>query len=339
MKQGIRTFCKTILMISLCLTMLSSTVLAAGSTTYVLGFSAGGNGSFRSGASAYLRQYGTVKTGASGNLYVEVKSGTAFPADILTYLKSESGYYYKGGLSGEKVTGDATYVAQYSVLNGKGSLYTIQYVDAQSGGEVAESYTGYANAGDTISFAGKAVKGYQVDAATKSLTVQDGAVLRFYYTGSGSDKTITQYVQGPDRVITGTVTNHDTANGATGNGTQQAVNQAGTTQGTTGTGNGTTANSANGTQNTAGTDQTDNAADQNDTGDNAAGGDTTKGQTNTETDQQQNETIKENDVPLANPKEEQSVLKGIVLPVAAGVILLGGIVTLVVLKRRKKKVH
>lgn len=334
MKRGIQTFYRTILVLCLCLMTLCSTVWAAsGSTTYVLAFSAGSKGSFRSGAANYLNQYGTVKTGATGNLYVELSAGSAFPSEILTYLQAEDGYYYKGGLSGETVTGDATYVAQCGVLKGKGVLYTVQYVDARSGAEVAESYTGYANAGDTISFSGKVVNGYQVDAGAKTLTVQNGAVLNFYYTGSGSGETITQYVKGEDRVITDTVTNETNNGQTTGTGTQSAVNQAGQAGNTGGTAaNGTTAaTTADGEQgNGTGTEADDAQQGTGTIPDN----DTPKDNGETE----QTETIEDNEVPLEKPAAEKSTLRQIVIPVAAGVILLVAIGVLIWLKKGKKKV-
>ncbi|MEA4966207.1 MAG: MucBP domain-containing protein [Oscillospiraceae bacterium] len=211
--------------ILVCLCMVLSLVPAfAADATYVLSFRPGVNGSFSSGAESYLSGFGEVQKTAAGNLFVKVEDGTAFPSNIVSYLQTEDGYYYKGGLSGSTVNGDADYVAEYGVLNGSGVLYTVQYVDATTGAALAESYQSYANAGDTITFSSKTVQGYAADSASKSVTVSDGAVLSFLYSSDGSNDQTT-YVYGENTVITQTVA------------TQPAETQAETAQETTPAGN------------------------------------------------------------------------------------------------------
>jgi len=184
--------------------MAAPAAFADGGTTYVVSFRPGEHGSFSQGAVGYLSNYGTVQMTATGNLFLEVTSGTPFPAGVLSYLGAEEGYYYRGGLAGGPITEDMTYVAQFGILSGGGVRYTVRYVERVSGAEVAESYTGYANAGDVIPFTAKTVTGYDVDSATKSITVSEGAELSFYYTSNGTLDEI-RYEYGQDTIITQTV--------------------------------------------------------------------------------------------------------------------------------------
>lgn len=224
MKHFLRCAAVWCLALCLCLPRLVVPASAADATTYVLSFRPGANGSFDSAAVTYLEKYGTVQESAAGNLFVEVSAGTAFPTDILTYLKADSGYYYKGGLSGTAVESDETYVAQYGVLSGSGIAYTVRYVDSVSGTSVAESYTGYANAGDTITFSAKTVDGFAADSTEKTITVADGAILTFTYTGTGAGNT-TNTIYGENTTVTQTVTQ---AAGANGTGTTTTDANAGT---------------------------------------------------------------------------------------------------------------
>jgi len=179
---------------------------AEGYTTYVISFRPGEHGTFSQSAADYLSDYGTVQMTAAGNIFLEVESGTPFPAGILSYLGADEGYYYRDGLMGGTVTEDMTYVAQFGILSNDAARYTVRYVDRVSGAEVAESYTGYANVGDVIPFAAKTVYGYNVDSASKSIVVSNGAELVFYYTSNGTLDEI-HYEYGENTVITQTVTN------------------------------------------------------------------------------------------------------------------------------------
>ena len=205
MKKSIYKILICCLVLCVCMAMAVPSALAAADDTYVVSFRPGEHGSFSEDAVSYLESFGTAKMSDSGNLFVEVKSGTAFPANILSYLTADEGYYYKDGLAGKKVTEDASYVAQYGILTGSGVMYTIKYVDSVSGAELAESYTGYANEGDVIPFAAKSVNGYDVDSAAKSVTVAQGAELSFLYTSNGTLDEI-EYEYGEDTIITQTVT-------------------------------------------------------------------------------------------------------------------------------------
>ncbi len=203
MKRKFRQTAICSILICICLILSAIPALAA-DTTYVLSFRPGANGSFSSGAESYLSGFGTVQKTAAGNLFVEVVGGTPFPADIVTYLQAKDGYYYKGGLSSSAAEHDTDCVAQYGILSGSGVPYTVQYVDAETGAELAESFLAYANAGDTINFSAKTISGYTADSATKSVTVSSGAVLQFLYKSDGS-KDQTNYVYGTDTIINQTV--------------------------------------------------------------------------------------------------------------------------------------
>lgn len=204
MKRKIQRTAICCILICLCMALSMVSVLAA-DTTYVLSFRPGANGSFAAGAESYLSGFGEVQKSAAGNLFVKVQSGTAFPSNIVSYLQADEGYYYKGGLTGATVTGDLDCVAEYGVLSGSGVLYTVQYVDATTGTELAESYQGYANTGDTIAFSAKTLSGYAADSASKTISVSSGAVLQFLYSSDGSNDR-TDYVYGEDTVIIQTVT-------------------------------------------------------------------------------------------------------------------------------------
>ena len=223
MKQKLKRAAGCIL-VCLCLVASAFSALAAENPTYVLSFRPGANGAFSDEAEGYLSAFGTVQRSAAGNLFVEVPAGSPFPSGIVAYLQADAGYYYKGGLNGETVNADADYIADYGVLSGSGVLYTVNYVDSVSGASIAESYQGYANPGDTLTFTARTLRGYNVDSASKTLTVSDGAVLNFVYTYDGSNDR-TDYVYGEDTVINQTVAQAPTgtADGAGAAGTDTAA--------------------------------------------------------------------------------------------------------------------
>lgn len=206
MKKRVFKIFISCLVLCMCMALAAPVAHAEGNTTYVISFRPGEHGRFSQGAADYLSRFGAVQTTAAGNLFLEVESGTAFPAGILAYLGADEGYYYRDGLMGGPVTEDMTYVAQFGILSNDAARYTVRYVDRVSGAEVAESYTGYANVGDVILFAAKTVPGYNVDSASKSITVSNGAELSFYYTSNGTLDEI-HYVYGENTVVTQTVTN------------------------------------------------------------------------------------------------------------------------------------
>lgn len=207
----------------LCVSMLVPSAFAAENTTkYVLSFRPGAYGTFSSAAVDYLSKFGEVQTSAAGNLYLQVDAGTEFGEDIESnlrqYIQPNDGYYYRSGLAtGTSATEDATYVVEYGVLKAGGVAYTVRYVDATSGTEVAESYTGYANAGDTVTYQAKNIDGYTVDQASQSLTIASGVdmTIEFRYTAvTVPGETITQTTT---VVVPGTVAT--TTGGGTGTGT------------------------------------------------------------------------------------------------------------------------
>lgn len=218
----------------LCVSMLVPAAFAAETTTkYVLSFRPGAYGTFSSGAVSYLSKFGEVQQSSTGNLYLQVEAGTEFGEDIESslrqYIQPEDGYYYRSGLATESsATEDATYVAEYGVLKAGGVAYTVRYVDAASGTELAESYTGYANADDTVTYQAKAIDGYTVDQASKSITIASGVdmTIEFRYTAvvvPGETITETTTV-----IVPGTI---NTVPGGTGTGTGDADTADGTTDG------------------------------------------------------------------------------------------------------------
>lgn len=302
MKKRLTKIFISCLVICVCMAMAAPAAFADGETTYVVSFRPGEHGSFSQGAVGYLSSYGNVQMTATGNLFLEVTSGTPFPAGILSYLGADAGYYYRGGLAGGPVTEDMTYVAQFGILSGSGVRYTVRYVDSVSGAEVAESYTGYANAGDVIPFTAKTVTGYDVDSTTKSITVSEGAELSFYYTSNGTLDEI-HYVYGQDTVITQTVVTPQTPN----NNTENNDND-----------NGNDDNAGNGPE----VRIEDNEVP-------LGGGEV-----------QEPVQIEDENVPLAGPgmkDENEANSLAIGLAAGAGALVLIGIVAAVILSRKKKK--
>lgn len=184
-------------MLCLCCAFLGTSALAADGedVTYVISFRPGAYGSFSPAAEGYLSSFGTVQRSAVGNLFVEVKAGSGFPVGIASYLTPNAGYYYKGGLNGGVVNGDMDFVAEYGIVPSNSVVYSILYVDATTGTEVAEPTIAVGQTGESVTATAKTVQGYAVDTATKTLTVADGAQLRFLYTLQPN------YVYGPNNVV------------------------------------------------------------------------------------------------------------------------------------------
>ena len=181
-------------------TILISTILCpsafAAQTNYVLSFRPGVGGSFSDDAADYLSDFGKVEKTSAGNIFLEAKAGTVLPGDFETMMRSflnvTGNNYYKSGLSAAgSVRGDETYVAQYGVLKGDGVLYTVSYIDAATGTQLGNPYTGYANNGEEIVFGAKTIDGYTVDAQQKTLKVGTESSISFLYTQVTSTVVIT----------------------------------------------------------------------------------------------------------------------------------------------------
>lgn len=297
------------LVLCLCFVWAAPSAQAA-ETTYVVSFRPGENGRFDQGAVDYLSAFGNVQMTSAGNIFLEVRSGTRFPGGIVNYLAADEGYYYRSGLAGGTINGDATYVAQYGILSGEGVRYTVKYVDSVSGSEVAESYTGYANAGDEITFAAKVVSGYDVDSASKSLTVTEGGELTFLYTSNGSEDEI-RYVYEPDTIIQN-------------NPVQDVDND---------NNNDDNAGNAGGNAQNAG-DNAETTAPQEEIGENDVplGGGSTDGQTAPVED------IDDNDTPLAPgvPGEPDKGGNGLMIGLSVGILALLAVAAAVVVSKKRR---
>lgn len=198
MKKHLKRVTILCAMLCLCCAFLGTSALAADGepVTYVISFRPGAYGSFDASAEAYLSQFGTVQRSAVGNLFLEVQAGSGFPAGIASYLVPSSGYYYKGGLNDGRVNSDKDYVVEYGIVPSNSVVYSILYVDASTGIQVAEPTFGVGQVGESLTVNAKTVEGYAVDAASKTMTVTDGAQLRFLYNLQPN------YTYGPNNVVT-----------------------------------------------------------------------------------------------------------------------------------------
>ncbi|MCI8401423.1 MAG: hypothetical protein HFI38_04920 [Lachnospiraceae bacterium] len=166
--------------------------------TYRVTFRPGRLGQFSEDVyEGYVAAYGeeqVKRSKATGSISVTVAAGAEHPAPPTAgqvELGENAGRYWVSGWKtdvavGEPVEGDAEYVIAYAALK-NGVEYTIRYVDAVSGAEVATPQITMGESGADITAYAKTVTGYRADAASKSMTLTGdaaGNVLTFLYTST-----------------------------------------------------------------------------------------------------------------------------------------------------------
>jgi len=167
---------------------MAPTAFAADS--YTITFSAGDKGTLTDALyNSYAASY-SVKRTDSGNIKIVVPAGSHMP-DVPTAADVDLGtnadrYYVSSGWepAEETVTKNATYVVSYGAIV-NGVEYTVRYVDAATGNDVASPVIATGNVGDSMSFTAKTLSGYTYDGYSKSMVLTASAagnVLTFNYT-------------------------------------------------------------------------------------------------------------------------------------------------------------
>lgn len=173
-------------------------------TTYVVTFRPGEHGTFTDSFIAGLEKYGEVKTSeATGAVAVRLNEGAALPnapqltdivmnEDATRYFVTDAAQGYTGGTA----SGDVNAVAQYTLrASSEDAVFTVHYLDRETGAEVAPSLQGSAPVGQSLTFyALNNIENYTAEAASQQLTVSANAdqnVVNFYYTAAVNNVTET----------------------------------------------------------------------------------------------------------------------------------------------------
>lgn len=296
----------------------------------------------------------------TGNIKLELPAGTEYPAaprqdEILLKEEYEGKYVISTDWmpqTGQTVTESENYVVDYEALV-DGVTYRVEFLDAESGQQVAAPIIAQGNVDQWITYAAaQRLDTYVLDAGQPDgirLTKDGDNTLTFTYT----DSNVT-VVETPGDVVTEEVTVPGDQVTVTENvpGTTAGTQTGTTGTGTAGTGTGTTAGTGGqtqtaGTGTAAGTDA-QTGADQ----------ETAQGQTAG----QDQTTIEEEDVPLAqNPagdtedaedgtaeiedeevpqadtslKEDSGVNPGVLFGVTAGVVAAAAAVAVVIIRKKR----
>lgn len=165
--------------------------------------------SFRSGAS------GKFEDGNSEHKFLVAADGSAKIEDyMLDEVTPKDGYYIKGGSwatsVGTPITKSSEYILTYGKLSSNAVSYRIEYVDAESGNQIANSVIRYANPGDTIKTPGvKFIENYAFTAASpvegiKLSNTQNNVIqLSYKYTaGRTIENIVNRVVEGETTIIT-----------------------------------------------------------------------------------------------------------------------------------------
>lgn len=177
----------------------------------------------------YVAAYGEERVSrseATGSIKITVTAGAPCPAapdasDLIFDDAHKGKYYVKTDWrpTQETVTENGDYVVDYGALTDSVE-YTIRFVDAQSGEDVATPVITMGNVNDKITYTAKTIQGYAYDSYVKQLTLtadSAGNEIRFNYTSTqqpttqvvqipGDTITNTTYEQGPSTTVNETVT-------------------------------------------------------------------------------------------------------------------------------------
>lgn len=165
--------------------------------------------SFRSGAS------GKFEDGTKEHKFLVAADGSAKIEDyMLDEVTPKDGYYIKGGSwatsVGTPITKSSEYILTYGKLSSNAVSYRIEYVDAESGSQIANSVIRYANPGETIITPGvKFIENYAFVAASpkegiKLSETQNNVIqLSYRYTaGRTIENIVNRVVEGETTIIT-----------------------------------------------------------------------------------------------------------------------------------------
>ena len=185
-------------------------------TTYVVTFRPGEHGRFTDSFINDLKAYGEVRTSeATGAVAVQLDEGDPLPnapqltdivmnEDASRYFVTDAAQGYTGGTA----DGDLDAVAQYTLrASTEDAVFTVQYLDRETGAEVAPTLQGSAPVGQNLTFyALNNIENYTAEVASQQLTVSANAdenVVTFYYTAGVNNVTETVTVPG------GTITEYE----------------------------------------------------------------------------------------------------------------------------------
>lgn len=185
-------------------------------TTYVVTFRPGEHGRFTDSFIDGLKTYGEVRTSeATGAVAVQLDEGETLPnapqltdivmnEDASRYFVTDAAQGYTGGTA----NGDLDAVAQYTLrASTEDAVFTVQYLDRETGAEVAPTLQGSAPVGQNLTFyALNNIENYTAEVASQQLTVSANAdenVVTFYYTAGVNNVTETVTVPG------GTITEYE----------------------------------------------------------------------------------------------------------------------------------
>ena len=185
-------------------------------TTYVVTFRPGEHGRFTDSFIDGLKTCGEVRTSeATGAVAVQLDEGDPLPnapqltdivmnEDASRYFVTDAAQGYTGGTAG----GDLDAVAQYTLrASTEDAVFTVQYLDRETGAEVAPTLQGSAPVGQNLTFyALNNIENYTAEVASQQLTVSANAdenVVTFYYTAGVNNVTETVTVPG------GTITEYE----------------------------------------------------------------------------------------------------------------------------------
>ncbi len=164
-------------------------------TTYVVTFRPGEHGRFTDSFIDGLKAYGAVRTSeATGAVAVQLDEGDTLPnapqlTDIVMneaasrYFVTDAAQGYTSGTAG----GDLDAVAQYTLrASTEDAVFTVQYLDRETGAEVAPTLQGSAPVGQNLTFyALNNIENYTAEVASQQLTISANAdenVVTFHYT-------------------------------------------------------------------------------------------------------------------------------------------------------------
>ena len=188
-------------------------------TTYVVTFRPGEHGRFTDSFIDGLKAYGEVRTSeATGAVAVQLDEGDTLPnapqltdivmnEDASRYFVTDAAQGYTGGTAG----GDLDAVAQYTLrASTEDAVFTVQYLDRETGAEVAPTLQGSAPVGQNLTFyALNNIENYTAEVASQQLTISANAdenVVTFHYTAGVNNVTETVTVPGDTRTIPETET-------------------------------------------------------------------------------------------------------------------------------------
>ena len=266
-------------------------IYAAEQQTYNITFSPGKVGEFTADFLAECEAAGATVSSRTGSVKLQVPAGSAVrlpnPADVQIKEEYEGKYVVNTDnsfLTGGSITADQSqsYVVDYAALV-EGVTYRIEFIDAESGEEIATPITAQGNIDQVVPYVAETIEGYTlINANSQTMTLTEGENrMTFSYTRDienvppqtqivetpGDTITRTETVPGDNVTITqyqgaSTTTGGNTGAGtaAGNNGTSGADNTAGQTNAGTAAGNGNNA-AATGTENQDGTGQSGANAD------------------------------------------------------------------------------